>query len=322
VVQHAPAPRILTRVGTSGWHYRHWLGNFYPTKYRAADLLTYYAERFDTVELNGTYYRLPSPETVRSWYETSPKGFLFGFKASRFLTHNKKLKDPDDPLRRVLRCAEGLHEKLGPVLFQLPPFWQLNFDRLRAFVDILPKGFEFVFEFRNPTWFVEPVYDLLRRHGCGLCLYDMQGYQSPKVITSSLVYVRFHGAETKYGGRYPLPRLRTWARWLGDVSRAGRRTLVYFNNDPEGHAPINAQELKDLLAGSGGMAAGQAAQKERSPRDGQDDSHRSAAGDSDAGQQDAGKAHDGAATGAPVFVENACPAIKERRHVVTTRKRR
>jgi uncharacterized protein YecE (DUF72 family) len=243
----APALGRRFRIGTSGWHYKHWFGNFYPSKIRTADLLTHYAQRFDTVELNGTYYRLPTPETVRVWYETSPKGFLFAFKASRFLTHNKKLKDPQDPLSRVLRSAEGLREKLGPILFQLPPFWRVNPDRLRDFLRALPRGFEFVFEFRNPTWYVEPVYDLLRARGCGLCLYDMQGYQSPRLVTSSLLYVRFHGAETKYGGSYPAARLRAWANWLKKAVTPGRQCLIYFNNDPEGHAPKDARVLKGML---------------------------------------------------------------------------
>jgi uncharacterized protein YecE (DUF72 family) len=234
------------RIGTSGWHYMHWRGNFYPKEMAPAHFLEEYIRHFDTVELNGTFYNLPAPATVRDWYRSTPAHFLFSFKASRFLTHNKKLKDPREPLRRVLRCAEGLKEKLGPILFQLPPHWRLNLERLQAFLKILPKDFEYVFEFREPSWYIEPVYEALRGVKAGLCMYSMAGQATPVVFTSRLVYLRFHGAEGKYNGNYPTPQLRAWAASIKRWSR-GRRVLAYFNNDPQGHAPKNAQELKDLL---------------------------------------------------------------------------
>ena len=234
------------RVGTSGWHYMHWRGNFYPQDLTPKHFLSHYITRFETAELNGTFYRLPTPEAVREWYRATPRRFLFSFKASRFLTHNKKLKDPREPLRRIFKCAEGLKEKCGPILFQLPPHWGVNLERLNSFLKILSKDFEYVFEFREPSWYAEPVYDALRKQKISLCLYSMAGQDRPIVLTSKLVYIRFHGAEGKYNGSYPLEQLRPWAKSIRDWSR-GRRVLAYFNNDPQGHAPKNAQELKELL---------------------------------------------------------------------------
>jgi len=234
------------RIGTSGWHYNHWRGNFYAEKTPSSQMFERYIRAFDTVELNGTYYRLPEPGAVRNWYRAAPEGFLFAFKGSRFLTHNKKLKDPQEPLRRIFRAAKGLKEKLGPILFQLPPHWRVNLERLRAFLKVLPKDFEYVMEFREPSWFCDPVYEALREHQVAFCMYSMAGVPSPKVITSNTVYIRFHGASGKYNGDYPAAELQAWAT---DIRRwaHGRTVFAYFNNDPQGHAPKNARELKHLL---------------------------------------------------------------------------
>jgi uncharacterized protein YecE (DUF72 family) len=234
------------RIGTSGWHYKHWRGNFYESTCPPREYLSVYLTRFDTVEINGSYYRLPTPETLRAWYENTPKDFLFTFKASRFLTHNKKLKDAQDPLNRVLRCAEILRDKLGPILFQLPPHWRINLERLKEFTALLPKVFEYAFEFREPSWFCEPVYDILKSRNLSFCVYSMKGEDSQRAFTGDTVYVRMHGAEGKYHGNYPMDVLRRWANDIRAWSKT-RRVLVYFNNDPEGHAHRNAQELKDLL---------------------------------------------------------------------------
>src|ERR1051326_3456618 len=152
------------RIGTSGWHYKHSIGKFYPEKFPASKMLAYYYGKFDTVEINNSFYMLPKIETLSAWREATPRNFEFAIKASRFLTHNKKLKEPEHALNNFLPRAEALGEKLGPILFQLPPKWRLNLDRLEEFLEALPTYHRYTFEFREPSWLVQPVYDLLQKH--------------------------------------------------------------------------------------------------------------------------------------------------------------
>jgi uncharacterized protein YecE (DUF72 family) len=234
------------RVGTSGWFYKDWKGRFYPQDMPSEAYLDYYSRYFDTVELNGVFYRLPTPEMVKGWYRRSPKGFIFAYKGSRFITHMKKLTDPQGALRLMFRRADLLKEKLGPVLFQLPPFFSVNTARLKTFIKALPGGYDYVFEFRHESWFREDIYDALREKKMSLCLYDMRSKPSPRVLTGPLVYVRMHGSEGKYAGNYTRPALQEWAGGLR-TWRRGRSGFVYFNNDVQGHAVRNAQTLKELL---------------------------------------------------------------------------
>src|SRR5215831_8521833 len=157
------------RIGTSGWHYKHWRGPFYPERFPAAKMLDFYKERFDTIELNNTFYRLPPERGVCAWRDSTPDYFLFAVKGSRFLTHMKKLKDPELGLERFFERVDLLGPKLGPILFQLPPFWDLDLERLDVFLRALPRRGRYAFEFRNPTWHVRPVYDLLTRHDAAFC---------------------------------------------------------------------------------------------------------------------------------------------------------
>jgi len=233
-------------IGTSGWHYKDWLGRFYPPKTPAERFLEIYSHTFGTVELNGVFYRLPKPEMVKGWYERSPKGFLFAYKASRYLTHMKKLADPESALRLMFQRADLLREKLGPILYQLPPFFPQNLQRLKTFFKALPRGYAHVMEFRHPTWFTPAVYELLEKARVSLCLYDMQGEPSPQVLTGPLAYVRFHGTQGKYAGSYPAVALRTWARKI-DAWRRSRTAYAYFNNDAKGHAIQNALSLKEMV---------------------------------------------------------------------------
>jgi uncharacterized protein YecE (DUF72 family) len=235
------------RIGTSGWHYRHWLGNFYPEKFPAKQFLSHYIRFFDTVELNGVFYRLPSPEAVREWYTATPKGFLFAYKGSRFITHMKKLKDPKEGLRKMMERAVHLREKLTAFLWQLPPFWEVDYQRLKAFIAELPKEYPHSFEFRHRSWYRDNVLALLEKNRIGLCLYSMQGQDSPVHLTSKLVYIRFHGAQDKYFGKYSDAQLRQWAKRMKSWENEGRRLFIYFNNDPHGHAPQNARTLRTFL---------------------------------------------------------------------------
>ncbi|MEO8431758.1 MAG: DUF72 domain-containing protein [Acidobacteriota bacterium] len=208
----------------------------------------FYGERFDTVEINNSFYRLPEPSTFDLWRERAPAGFLYAVKASRYLTHNKKLKDLEEPVARFFGRARRLSETLGPTLYHLPPKWSLNLERLEAFLELLPRGVRHVFEFCEPSWYAEPFFAALERHGAALCLHDMPGSTPERRVGGPFVYVRFHGFGSRYGGRSD-ERLADWANWLRDRRREGRDVFAYFNNDSGGHAPRDAIRLRTMLDG-------------------------------------------------------------------------
>jgi len=236
------------RIGTSGWHYKHWVGNFYSEKLPATKMLAYYYSRFDTVEINNSFYMLPKPETLAAWRDATPKDFEFAIKASRFLTHNKKLKEPENALNNFLPRAEALGAKLGPILFQLPPKWRINRERLSALLDALPKYHRYTFEFREPSWHVPEIYDLLLRHNAAFCIYELAGFHSPIEITADWTYIRLHGPGGKYQGSYSTRTLRSWADRIFNWSKQLKSVYVYFDNDQAGYAAANARTLKQLVA--------------------------------------------------------------------------
>jgi len=236
----------LLRIGCSGWQYRHWRGDFYPAGLPTSRWLARYTQIFDTVELNNSFYRLPPPEAFRRWREGTPTDFLFAVKASRYLTHMKKLKDPAEPLERFFEAARELGPKLGPVLYQLPPRWPANVARLRAFVAALPARVRHVMEFRDPSWYAPEVLEVLADGGVALCLHDMTGSATPRARVGPFVYVRFHGV-TRYGGRYDEKTLGGWAAWMAAERAAGVDVFAYFNNDVGGHAPRDAARLAEML---------------------------------------------------------------------------
>lgn len=246
-----PDELVLTgapgHIGTSGWYYEHWRGHFYPEDLRKDRFLEYYARHFSTVELNNSFYRLPAEGTFAGWRAGTPDGFLFSVKASRYLTHFKRLLDPEEPLRRLLGRADALGEKLGPLLYQLPPHFTPDLARLEHFLRALPPDRVHVLEFRDRRWLEEPVYELLRRYHVALCLYQWEDYTTPLVTTASTVYVRFHGPGKAYQGSYTEYDLDQWAeRFLGWQAE-GRAVYCYFNNDPEGHALRNAKQLEERV---------------------------------------------------------------------------
>ena len=241
-------PRLPhVRVGCSGWQYKHWRGDLYPSELPVSRWFAHYAAHFDTVEINNTFYRLPEEPTFERWAEQAPEGFLYAVKASRFLTHMKKLKDPGEPLVRLFDrlCALGRH--LGPVLYQLPPGWKLDRGRLEHFLQSLPGGVQHVLEFRDPSWYADDVSGLLDRYGVARCLHDMQGSATGMERVGPFVYVRFHGPSGRYQGGYPAERLERWAEWLDAQRRDGADVFAYFNNDVGGHAPRDAVTLRALL---------------------------------------------------------------------------
>jgi uncharacterized protein YecE (DUF72 family) len=235
-------------IGTSGWHYKHWRGCFYPEYFKSSQYLSWYARHFHTVEINNCFYRLPTESAVENWHRETPGGFCFAVKASRYLTHMKRLMNAEEGLKTYLDRMEGLREKLGPILFQLPPGWHVNLERLEEFVGLLrTRRHQHVFEFRDPSWYIEPVYEILRRHNVGLCLHDWGAQQSPLELTADSTYVRFHGTTGRYGGDYPQEMLEKWADLIRTWIPRLRRVYVYFNNDQGGYAVKNAETLQTLL---------------------------------------------------------------------------
>ena len=233
------------RVGCSGWQYKHWKGDFYPPDLPQREWLAYYARHFDTVEVNNSFYRLPGEGVFDSWRSRTPPAFVFAVKASRFLTHMKKLKDPEEPIESLFSRTRELRGKLGPVLYQLPRQMQKNVERLAGFLALLPKRIKHAIEFRDPSWYDDEVLRMLQRHRVALCLHDMPGSATPRLVTSRFSYVRFHGATGRYDGAYPQPLLEEWAEWLAS---SGHPAFVYFNNDVGGHAPRDAARLRGLLS--------------------------------------------------------------------------
>jgi uncharacterized protein YecE (DUF72 family) len=236
------------RIGTSGYHYKHWVGTFYPPKTPASKMLDYYVRHFDTLELNNSFYRLPTIEAFEAWRDDTPKNFVFAVKASRFITHNKKLKDPENALDNILPRAEHLGKKLGPVLFQLPPHWKVNIDRLKALLEILPRERRYTFEFRETSWITPEINRLLRRYNAAFCIYELAGYHSPLEITADFAYVRLHGPTAgKYQGSYSQAQLRLWAKRIEQWSARLKAVYIYLDNDQAGYAAQNALTLKEML---------------------------------------------------------------------------
>jgi uncharacterized protein YecE (DUF72 family) len=235
------------RIGTSGWQYRHWRGAFYPADLPHDRWFAWYAERFDTVELNATFYRLPGRPTWEAWRRKAPDGFRFAAKASRYMTHVRRLREPAEPLERIWDGARRLGEHRGPVLYQLPPRWRPNVERLAAFLDAVPADPGQAIEIRDARWYVEDILGLLERRGMSLCFHDMVGSVPPFRITGPIVYVRFHGPDGTYSGRYSDATLDAWAERIGGWADAGRPVWAYFNNDIGGHAVVDAERLRDRV---------------------------------------------------------------------------
>jgi uncharacterized protein YecE (DUF72 family) len=235
------------RIGCSGWNYRHWRSAFYPEKLPVKRWFDFYAETFDTVEINNSFYRLPRAETFDAWRQQAPNGFRYAVKANRFLTQAKKLKDCEEPVARMMEPVRHLGETLGPILYQLPPSLGFNLERLESFLRLLPPDLTHVFEFRHAGWYVDQTAELLDRYGAGFVAHDFPGLTSPRWATGKAVYVRFHGASGKYWGRYSDEQLLDWADWLASHAPAGRPAWAYFNNDADVAAVHDAQTLRAMV---------------------------------------------------------------------------
>ncbi len=246
--------RGTLRIGTSGYQYDHWRGPLFPAGLAKSKWFAYYAERFDTVEINNTFYRLPSRRIVDHWCRQAPAGFLYALKYSRYGTHLKHLKDPDTHIDRFTALAQMLGTALGPILVQLPPRWRVKLARLAAFLDRAPREHLWAFEFRDRSWFDDSVYALLQEHNAAMCLHDMFD-DHPREMTADWTYLRYHGPAGDHGGSYSHQRLAAHARRISTLLDEGRDVYVYFNNDAKGYAVQNACALKRYLVGRSGCGS-------------------------------------------------------------------
>ncbi len=228
-------------VGTSGYQYPEWRGSFYPEKFPTATMLPYYAERFSTVEINYTFYRMPNAKTIAGWNAETPAGFAFALKASRRITHDSRLKDVNEPLRYFFDTARALGPKLGPVLFQLPPFFKKDLDRLGDVLFLLPSGIRCVFEFRHESWFSEDVYALLRTRNAALCIADTEKGTTPLVATADFGYFRLRDEG------YAAKDLKKWVQTVKQLGTGWQDTFIYFKHEESGIGPALAQEFMGLL---------------------------------------------------------------------------
>jgi uncharacterized protein YecE (DUF72 family) len=240
-------PSSTLFIGTSGWSYDHWSGVFYPPGLPSDQRLAHYTGHLSSTEINSSFYNLPSEKTVATWRETVPQGFVFAAKASRYITHMKKLKDPDTGVSHFLARMSLLGDRLGPILFQLPPRWRFNADRLGSFLAALGSGFRYAFELRDPSWLNDRTYELLSRYGVAYCIYELGGFLSPTEVTADFVYIRLHGPAAPYQGDYDTRILTGWAGAICGWLEEGLQVYCYFDNDEAGYAVRNAIELQEML---------------------------------------------------------------------------
>jgi uncharacterized protein YecE (DUF72 family) len=241
-----PMARVL--IGTSGWHYESWRGPFFPKGMPVKNQLQYYASQFPTTELNGVFYRTPTETAVESWNEQTGSDFIFAWKASKFITHWKRLSAKSvNSLELLEQRLSLLSRKAGPVLFQLPPNFIADAERLASFVKLLSRKRRYSFEFRHPSWYSPPILRLLAKRNISLCLSDHHDAPAPWKRTADFVYIRGHGPGGRYKGHYPASELADWAKRIRSWKRQGCDVYVYFDNDQKSAAPADALKLRRLL---------------------------------------------------------------------------
>jgi uncharacterized protein YecE (DUF72 family) len=239
-------------IGISGFYYPDWRGSFYPAKLPARDYLPFYSTRFKSVEINSTFYRLPLESTFSRWHDDTPGGFVFAVKASRYITHIKRLAEPETTVSPFLDRVRFLGSKLGPILFQLPAKFPFNGEKLDAFCKVLSRNFRYAFEFRDTDWFRQETCDILRRSGVAFCIYNFAGLRSPDAVTTDFVYIRLHGPmKEPYRGAYTDAFLQERAEAIRAWLTEGRAVFVFFDNTMEGDAVSDALKLASLLCFEG-----------------------------------------------------------------------
>lgn len=237
-------------IGTSGFSYPSWRGSFYPAKMPAREFLAHYCSRFRSLEVNSTFYRFPLESTLARWRDLTPEGFVFAVKASRYITHIKRLGEPENTVGPFLDRVRSLGTKLGPILLQLPAKFTFNAEVLASFCEVLDKRFRYVFEFRDPGWFQAETCDTLKWYGMAFCIWDYAGFRSPDTVTADFVYIRLHGPlKEPYRGAYPVKFLKERADAIRGWLSEGRAVYVFFDNTMEGDAASDALKLSRLLAG-------------------------------------------------------------------------
>jgi uncharacterized protein YecE (DUF72 family) len=238
--------RVL--IGTSGWHYDSWRGPFFPKGLPLKSQLQFYASQFPTAELNGVFYRTPTPAAVQSWRDQTGKDFVFAWKASKFITHWKRLSENSvNSLELLENRLTLLDSKVGPILFQLPPTFKADPDRLRNFFEMLPNTRRYSFEFRDPSWYAPRILKMLTERNISLCLSDHHDAPAPWKRTADFVYIRGHGPGGQYKGHYPKITLTEWASRIRAWKKQGRDVYVYFDNDQKSAAPTDALKLRQML---------------------------------------------------------------------------
>jgi len=235
------------RVGTSGWFYSNWRGSFYPDDLSRGKELEYYTTVFDTVELNASFYHMPKEKTARGWHDRTPDEFLFAIKGNRYISHRQKLDGCEEPLARFIQSIEPMGEKVGPILWQLPPGFHEDSARLADFLSLRPTDQRWAWEFRHESWFCDETYALLQQHNCALVWADTPEYPLETVVTADFLYARLHGHEKLYVSNYNDEQLHWWAEQLTQAAGEDRDIFVYFDNDAEGYAPQNALTLRQML---------------------------------------------------------------------------
>lgn len=238
-------PLTNIHIGTSGFSYVHWKENFYPKGLNAKKWIHYYSQTFSTVELNTTFYHLPLKSTVENWHTQVPDDFIFSIKASRYITHQKRLHDCKESVDLFYAHIQAVKTKTGPILFQLPPSFKLNKERLKEFIKGLKKSHRHVFEFRHESWYVDEIYELLEKNKIALCISDLTGKTTPEVITTDFTYMRLHGPKLAYQGSYG-PLLKEWKKKISQWSSKAT-VYCYFDNDKKGYAIQDAKVLKEML---------------------------------------------------------------------------
>ena len=234
-------------IGTSGWSYKSWEKHFYPEDVSVANHFHFYATQFPTVEINLTFYRLPSPRMVKGWRDKAPEGFVYAVKGSRFITHMKKLKDVEQGLKNYFDRISPMKSKVAVVLWQLPPMLKCDLDRLRNFLKILPRSYRHAVEFRDRSWVRPETYALLRKFSAAYASVSSLGMPRDLTVTSDIVYIRFHGLENGAAHDYTRAELLPWARHIRHQAARGKRVFVYFNNDVNVRAPDNAKLLVRMV---------------------------------------------------------------------------
>ena len=239
--------KIRYYIGTSGWNYKDWRRVFYPEDLDQEEWLSFISEHFDSVEINNSFYQLPDKKTLKTWKETTPDSFVFSVKASRYITHMKKLKDPQESISTFFDHIDVLEAKCGPVLFQLPPKWNANPERLDSFIKTLPSGHRYTFEFRDDSWWTEEIYEILERKNAAFCFFDIRKQESDRPKTADWIYLRLHGPEKNaYQGKYAKNQLEKWKRIIGEF-KGIKQVYCYFDNDQKGYAPQNAEEFLKII---------------------------------------------------------------------------